>query len=242
LIVIDQSANFGSVGGYTLVGGLMGVSDVRTNLIVANFMNYGDINANYIVGGLFGIISPIQGIKVQIINSYNRGVVTALDYGVGGLIGGVAPEIPNFEFPVLGEVHIYNSFNVGLVRALNLGRSNVNFEDFSGGSIIGFRYILTYMYGVSFTPQVTSFLETTYDADTNNYIETGKIIDLDLPGVGNGNNTDMNMIHNPQYLFNADLFIYQTAWDFYTIWASEENRLDGLPYLQFLDSFLSNIL
>jgi hypothetical protein len=242
LIVIDQSANFGSVGGYTLVGGLMGVSDVRTNLIVANFMNYGDINANYIVGGLFGIISPIQGIKVQIINSYNRGVVTALDYGVGGLIGGVAPEIPNFEFPVLGEVHIYNSFNVGLVRALNLGRSNVNFEDFSGGSIIGFRYILTFMYGVSFTPQVTSFLETTYDADTNNYIETGKIIDLDLPGVGNGNNTDMNMIHNPQYLFNADLFIYQTAWDFYTIWASEENRLDGLPYLQFLDSFLSNIL
>ena len=242
LIVIDQSANFGSVGGYTLVGGLMGVSDVRTNLIVANFMNYGDINANYIVGGLFGIISPIQGIKVHIINSYNRGVVTALDFGVGGLIGAVTPEIPNFGLSVLGEVHIYNSFNVGLVRALNLGRSNVNFEDFSGGSIIGFRYILTFMYGVSYTPQVTTILETIYDVDTNNYIETNNTVSLDLPGVGNGNNTDMNMIHNPQYIFNADLFIYQTAWDFYTIWASEENRLDGLPYLQFLDSFFDNVV
>lgn len=243
LIVIDQSANFGSVGGYTLVGGLMGVSDVRTNIIVANFMNYGDINANYIVGGLFGLISAIQGIKVQIINSYNRGVVTALDYGVGGLIGGVAPRTINFDNPVLvlGEVHIYNSFNAGLVRALNLGRTNVNFEEFSGGSIVGFRYILTYMYGVSYTPQETAFLETTYDFDTNNYIETGNIIALDLPGVGDGNNIDMTMIHNPQYLFNADLFIYQTAWDFYTIWASDENRLDGLPYLQFLDSFFDNV-
>jgi hypothetical protein len=205
-------------------------------------MNYGDINANYIVGGLFGIISPVQGIKVHIINSYNRGVVTALDYGVGGLIGGVAPETPNFEFPVLGELHLYNSFNAGLVRALNLGRSNVDFEDFAGGSIIGFRYILTYMYGVSYTPQETAFLETTYNADTNNYIETGNIIALDLPGVGNGNNIDMNLIHNPQYLFNADLFIYQTAWNFSTIWASDEDRLDGLPYLQFLDSLLNNIL
>ncbi len=239
LIVIDQSANFGSVGGYGIVGGLMGVSDIRTNLIVANFMNYGDINANYIVGGLFGIISPIQGIKVHIINSYNRGVVTALDYGVGGLIGGVAPELPNFEFPVLGELHMYNSFNVGLVRTLNLGKANTDFEDFAGGSIIGFRYILTYMYGVSYTPQVTSYEETTYEIDT--YIETGKIIDLDLPGVGNGNNTDMNMIHNPQYLFNPDLFIYRTAWNFSTIWAADDNRLDGLPYLQFLDTLLIDV-
>lgn len=242
LIVIDQSANFGSVGGYGIVGGLMGVSDVRTNLIVANFMNYGNINANYIVGGLFGMISAIQGVKVQIINSYNRGVVTSLDYGVGGLIGGVAPETPNFEFPVMGEVHIYNSFNAGLVRALNLGRSNADFQDFAVGSIIGFRYILTYMYGVSYTPQETAFLETTYNADTNNYIETGNIIALDLPGVGSGNNIDMNLIQNPQYLFNADLFIYQTAWNFSTIWASDEDRLDGLPYLQFLDSLLDDIL
>jgi len=242
LIVIDQSANFGSVGGYTLVGGLMGISDIRTNLIVANFMNYGNITANYIVGGLFGLISLFQGIKVQIINSYNRGVVTALDYGVGGLIGGVAPEIPNFEFPIFGEVHIYNSFNVGLVRALNLGQANTDFEDFAGGSIIGFRYILTYMYGVSYTPQITSYEETIYDTDTNSYIQTDKTIELDLPGVGNGNNTDMNMIHNPQYLFNPDLFIYQTAWNFSTIWAADDNRLDGLPYLQFLDTLPIDVI
>ena len=242
LIVIDQSANFGSVGGYTLVGGLMGISDIRTNLIVANFMNYGNITANYIVGGLFGLISLFQGIKVQIINAYNRGVVTALDYGVGGLIGVVAPENPNFEFPILGEVHIYNSFNVGLVRALNLGQANTDFEDFAGGSIIGFRYILTYMYGVSYTPQITSYEETIYDTDTSSYIETDKTIELDLPGVGNGNNTDMNMIHNPQYLFNPDLFIYQTAWNFSTIWAADDNRLDGLPYLQFLDTLPIDVI
>jgi hypothetical protein len=231
LIVIDQSANFGSVIGYTLVGGLMGLSDAKTNLIVANFMNYGNIDAEFIAGGLFGLIAPMQGIKVHIINSYNRGVVTAVAYGVGGLIGGVVPEIFNFETSVLGEVHIYNSFNVGLVRALSLGESRDDFEDVFGGSIIGYRMILTYMYGVSYTPQMTSF------EDNNN-----NTIEIELPGVGSGNNIDLNLIHNPEYLFNADLFIYQTAWNFSTIWTSDEDRLDGLPYLQFLDSLLNDIL
>jgi hypothetical protein len=230
LIVIDQSANFGSIIGYSLVGGLMGLSDSRTNLIVANFMNYGNIDAEFIAGGLFGVIAPMQGIKVQIINSYNRGVVTAVAYGVGGLIGGVVPETFNFETSVLGEVHIYNSFNAGLVRALELGESSDDFNEFSGGSIIGFRFILTYMYGVSYTPQMTTF------QNNNNTIE------IELPGVGNGNNIDMNLIHNPQYLFNADLFIYQTAWNFSTIWESDEDRFDGLPYLQFLDYLIEETL
>jgi|GEM_PF-3297659 len=240
LIVVDQAANFGSVGGISMVGGLMGISDVRTNFIVANFMNHGNVEALFIAGGFFGVVSPVLGIKVQIINSYNRGVVTARDYGVGGLIGGVVPETFNFVYPVLGEVHIYNSFNVGLVQALNLGKSNVNFDEFSGGSIIGIRFMLVYMYGVSYTSQITEFAQQEYDQNTLSYVETGRTISILLPGVGNGNNTDMMAIANPQFLFNQNQFIYRTAWDFTNIWASDVNELDGLPYLQFLESLLGN--
>lgn len=242
LVVVDQSVNFGSVGGFELVGGLMGISDARTNFILANFMNYGNIDAINRVGGLFGLISPAESIKVHIINSYNRGVITAADYGVGGLIGGIAPNSYFFDYPVFGEVHIYNSFNAGLIRTLNLGKDNYTIQDFAGGSIVGFRSIVTYMYGVSFTPQNITYVEMNYDFNTNSYFETGNFIEIDLPGVGDGNNVDMTLIHNPSFFFQADLFVYQTAWDFYTVWTSDGERLDGLPYLQFLDAWFANVI
>jgi hypothetical protein len=237
-IVANEIANFGVVEGYALVGGFTGLNDGRTNLILANFMNYGNLYGMEYVGGLIGIVTPMFGIKVQIINSYNLGSIFVSDYAGGGLVGGLIPEDFYFDFPFFGDLSIYDSFNLGSLNFESLGKANSTYDDVGGGAIIGVRVLLALMDGVSFVEQRSDIAQYTFDDASQTYISLGFSINMDLPAVGTGNLVDILMIEDDSKLLSDENFIYQSDWNFETVWkrsADSNIGLGELPYLRFLD-------
>jgi hypothetical protein len=100
-IIIQQSFNQGNVVGLGFVGGIMGLTDERTNLTVANVYNVGDIAARFAVGGILGLASPAIDVEVVLVNTYNAGDILVTDLIAGGLIGAT---IPFFFFGSLGKL------------------------------------------------------------------------------------------------------------------------------------------
>jgi hypothetical protein len=221
-LIIQQSFNEGIVDGLGFVGGIMGLTDERTNLIIANAYNVGDVAAEFGVGGILGIASPGIGVEILIVNTYNAGDIFVWDRLAGGLIGGTFPTIffdfdlyggpPDFDLLpfIFGSVEIHNSFHVGEIN----GDPD---SFFASASVIGFRFIQTRMYGVSYLQQFYNLVF--------------------LPGVAEGNNVDMKAIAlEDSFLYFDDArFIYRSAWNFTNVW----QWIDGnnLPTLRnfFLD-------
>jgi hypothetical protein len=239
LIIIKEVANFGSVNGAFMVGGFMGISDERTDLYIVDAINYGNITATEFVGGFIGLATPTIDVNIYLVNLYNRGVITA-DYYAGGIIGGAVPYHLNFEMPFFGHIHIIDSFNAGLLNIETLGVDwNQSYLATTSGAIVGGRYIPTSMYGVSYMPQYESFPELYFDFIANEWITTGRMINVELYGSGSGQNIDLIAIENASYIFDPAMFVYQQAWNFATVWQTGGEPFDQLPMLQFL--FLINL-
>jgi hypothetical protein len=229
-LIIQQSFNEGIVDGLGFVGGIMGLSDERTNLIIANAYNVGDVAAELGVGGILGIASPGIGVEILIVNTYNAGDIFVWDVLAGGLIGGTFPTIffdfnpndgpPNFDLLpfIFGSVEIHNSFHVGEIN----GDPD---SFFASASVIGLRFIQTRMYGVSYLQQ---FFIDEFDVLPSTTF---------LPGVAEGNNVDMKAIAlEDSFLYFDDArFIYRSAWNFTNVWEWIEGN--NLPTLRniFLD-------
>jgi len=230
-IIIQQSFNQGNVVGLGFVGGIMGLTDERTNLTVANVYNVGDIAARFAVGGILGLASPAIDVEVVLVNTYNAGDILVTDLIAGGLIGATIPFFffgsfdgpPDFDFFALlfGSIEIYNSFHVGEII------SNIDDIDllFSTASVIGVRLIQTRMYGVSYLQQ---FVDLEID---------GVINSTPFPGVAEGNNVDLKAIApEDSFLYFEDArFIYRTAWNFTYVWEWDESNPLSLPILQNID-------
>jgi hypothetical protein len=230
-IIIQQSFNQGIVVGLGFVGGIMGLTDERTNLTVANVYNVGDIAAWFAVGGILGLASPAIDVEVVLVNTYNAGDIFVEGELGGGLIGATIPFFffgsfdgpPDFDIFALlfGSIEIHNSFHVGEMRG--------NFDDFdslfSTASVIGVRAIQTRMYGVSFLQQ---FIDLEID---------GVINSTPFPGVADGNNVDLKAIApEDSFLYFEDArFIYRTAWNFTYVWEWDESNPLSLPILQNID-------
>jgi hypothetical protein len=225
-LIIQQSFNEGTIEGIGFVGGIMGLTDERTNVTIANAYNVGDIFAEVAGGGILGLGTPAIGIEIIIINTYNAGDIIVTEEIAGGLIGGVTPlfmfgyfyydpfyEMMDFMF---GSIEIYNSFNVGYIVV----DPQDYYDIFASASVIGARLIQTRMYGVSFLQQVVEF------------DEMGNLFTMNLSGVALGNNVDMKAIAlEDSFLYFDDArFIYRSAWNFTYIW----EWLDGntLPTLR----------
>ena len=248
LIVANEVANFGDVSGDILVGGFTGLNDGLTNLILANFMNYAFISAREIAGGLIGLASPMMGINVAVINSYNEGRISVTDFGAGGLIGAIFPMIyddyygfPFYELQLFsGQVSISNSFNFGQIIVENLGLEVEDFFQGGSGSIIGLRISLAIMDGVSYVEEEIDVDQFVFDDVNSVYIPTGEFITMVVPGVGAGNLVDVFMIQGESVYTTEEFFLYQTIWNFETIWARSPDSLIvglNLPFLQFLAEF-----
>jgi hypothetical protein len=211
-LIIQQSFNEGIVDGLGFVGGIMGLTDERTNLIIANAYNVGDVAAEFGVGGILGIASPGIGVEILIVNTYNAGDIFVWDILAGGLIGGTFPTIffdlndgpPDFDLllSIFGSVEIHNSFHVGEIN----GDPD---SFFASASVIGVRFIQTRMYGVS-------YLQQFYDLDELGFFP----LSTSLPGVAEGNNVDMKAIAlEDSFLYFDDArFIYRSAWNFTNVW------------------------
>lgn len=239
LVVMKEVANFGSVNGAYIVGGFMGISDERTNVLIVDAINYGNITGTEFVGGFIGIATPIIDVNVYLVNVYNRGVITA-DFTAGGLIGGAMPYHLNLEIFLFGHIHLIDSFNAGLIRMETLGLEwNNSYQATSGGAIVGARFIMTNMYGVSYLAQSQMIAEQYYDFNENLWITTGRILNVALYGAGAGSILEITTIENANFYFNPDMFLYQHTWDFATVWQTGGEPFDQLPMLQFL--FLINL-
>jgi hypothetical protein len=214
-LIIQQAFNEGLVAGIGFVGGIMGLTDEITNLIIANAYNSGEVFADGgLVGGILGLASPAIGIEIKLINTYNSGDIYVLEEIAGGLIGAAGPLFvigyfsgypfyDMFDF-IFGSIEIYNSFNVGEII---LDPQNLN-SVFGSASVIGFRLTQTRMYGVSFLQQ---FVELD---------EMGFLRNIPLPGVAGGNNVDMKAIapEDAFLYFDDARFIYRSAWNFTNVW------------------------
>jgi hypothetical protein len=238
LIVANEIANFGTVEGYALVGGFTGINDGRTNLILGNFMNCGNIYAVQFGGGLIGIVSPRIDVKVQIINSYNFGTVTVNDYAAGGLVGALVPEENFWDFPFFGDLSIFDSFNLGEVIVTNLGREDADYYESGAGAIFGVRVLLAIMDGVSYLEQISDIPQYIFDDASQSYVPTGESVTMNLPAAGDGNHVDIQRIEDESKLVSDEDFIYQSDWNFQTVWKRNSDAnigLGELPYLRFLD-------
>ena len=225
-LIIQQSFNEGIVDGLGFVGGIMGLTDERTNLIIANAYNVGDVAAEFGVGGILGIASPGIGVEILIVNTYNAGDIFVRDILAGGLIGGTFPTIlfelndgpPDFDFLpfIFGSVEIHNSFHVGEIN----GDPD---SMFASASVIGARFIQTRMYGVS-------YLQQFYDLEGLGFFTLSTF----LPGVAEGNNVDMKAIAlEDSFLYFDDArFIYRSAWNFTNVWEWDVLNPLSLPTLQ----------
>jgi hypothetical protein len=225
-LIIQQSFNEGIVDGLGFVGGIMGLTDERTNLIIANAYNVGDVAAEFGVGGILGIASPGIGVEILIVNTYNAGDIFVRDVLAGGLIGGTFPTIffdlndgpPDFDLLpfIFGSVEIHNSFHVGEIN----GDPD---SMFASASVIGVRIIQTRMYGVS-------YLQQFYDLEELGFFT----LNTSLPGVAEGNNVDMKAIAlEDSFLYFDDArFIYRSAWNFTNVWEWDVLNPMSLPTLQ----------
>jgi hypothetical protein len=216
-VILQSAVNFGYISGFAFVGGMVGLMDQRTYFTVANVINYGQIEGFYGIGGLVGLLSPIIGIKINVINSANFGTISVFGSGGGGLLGGASPFFNfMFDFPVFGEINVYNSFNVGNINIPNL-------EDFfwyiTIGSVIGVRDLMITMYGVSYLKQTLTIDIPIYNPDTDTYEPSGELIDVVLPPVGMGNAIDLSMVENADLLTTPENFIYRSVWNMQTTWA-----------------------
>ncbi len=98
---IENTINKASVYGYSISGGLLGVT---TNLVSINqSYNTGDIKSTYISGGLVGIIEKSSA-NINILKSYNTGSMTSANYG--GLVGITTNNT--------GTISISNAFNTSV--------------------------------------------------------------------------------------------------------------------------------
>ncbi len=95
---IENTINKASVYGYSVSGGLVGVTTSLTN--INQSYNTGDIKSSYISGGLVGIIEKSSN-NLSITKSYNTGSINSANFG--GLIGVTTNNT--------GLVSITNSFN-----------------------------------------------------------------------------------------------------------------------------------
>ena len=230
-VIVQSAANFGAVHGFLLVGGIIGLMDERTNFTVANVINHGAITGGFGVGGLVGFLIPIVGIKIHLINSANFGDVTVREEGGGGLIGGASPFLTGifFEFPVFGEINLYNTFNAGSIIFSTSIDNAGDYETF--GSIIGIRELMITMYGVSYLKQTFEVEMTNYDPITDTFEPTGEFFEVIMQPVGIGNLVDLTFVENAALLTVAETFIYRTVWNFNTTWA----WVDGLLLPQMPD-------
>jgi len=234
LIYLNEVINLSQVVGLYKVGGIMGLNDERTNLIALNLVNFAQIEGERYVGGLFGVISPMFSIKVTIKNSYNVGEIIIKGYLAGGLIGSVGIDNFNFDFPLWGEVHLYHSFNVGNIVAYRLGYDEIDYLNLGIGSIIGARFTLAYIYGVSYLPQTNTVEVYSYNVDNNTYEPSGEYMAFSLDAVGYGNLLDFTLYDSPEALLFPDAFPYRTIWDFENVWAYVPLGDFELPILRFL--------
>ncbi|MEY3431782.1 MAG: heme/hemopexin-binding protein precursor [Bacillota bacterium] len=237
-VYMNEVANFGMITGILDVGGLFGINDYRTSLWMNNAVNYGDVFGNNRVGGLIGRAVPGPTALVRIVNSYNRGSIYLVNSQGSGIIGSTFPY--GFMFDnIWGEIELYNVFNVGLILPERFGEENLTFVNFASGAILGTRLILTTMYSVSYLDQTSSYQEVNYDGDQNLFIPTGRTLYASVMPVGEGNQIDATRIESRDYFYNPDQFVYRSAWDFETIWTSDELMFEGLPYLQIFETFLN---
>ena len=234
-IYMNEVINVGNIRGVLRVGGVMGFNDQTTNMIAMNMMNVGEVYAELFVGGLFGLLSPYLSIKVTIKNSYNFGEIIVENYMAGGLIGGIVPINFDFFAPLLGEVHLYHSFNIGIVTPTFLGFDGTDFSGYRAASIIGSREILTFMYDVTYIPQISTVELIEFNNDTSTFEATGEFIDLKINGVANGNMVDVKELASALPLTDDNNFYYQNYWDMENVWRFveiDENTM--IPVLRFI--------
>ena len=234
-IYMNEVLNVGQIRGVLRVGGIMGFNDQTTNMIAMNMMNVGNVNAEMFVGGLFGLLSPYFSIKVTIKNSYNFGEIIVENYIAGGLIGGIVPYNFDFFTPIYGEVHLYHSFNIGTLTPLDLGFDGANFSTIGVGSIIGSRQLLTYMFDVTYIPQISNVELIEFNNDTLTFVPTGEFVDFKIDGVASGNMVDVKELASALPLTDDNNFYYQSYWDMQNVWRFveiDENTM--IPVLRFV--------
>lgn len=109
-LTITNSYNTGSVSGYWYIGGLAGSGEEP---VVSGSYNMGAVSGEESVGGLVGgVEGDGNDNDLEVINSYNVGVVTGLNgeaekcFNVGGLVGRVE---------AVGTTVVRGSYNTGTV-------------------------------------------------------------------------------------------------------------------------------
>lgn len=135
--VIENAINKASVYGYSISGGLVGVTTSSTN--INQSYNTGDIKSTYISGGLVGIIEKSSD-NINISKSYNTGSIISANFG--GLIGittkstgtisisnafNTSPTNYSIGIVYNSTVNITNSYYVNGTSAIKEGVTNGNF-------------------------------------------------------------------------------------------------------------------
>ena len=122
----DALTNTGSIAGNEKVGGIIGLLN---NDILSNCQNLGTVSAVGKVGGIAGYIHQ----SGQIVNSINRGSVTATE----GYLGGICGEV-NSELARQTSTSLLNCVNVGRVQ-VNAGGLSARYTGGIAGYLEGAR-------------------------------------------------------------------------------------------------------
>lgn len=215
---IEQSTNWGSVVGVSLVGGLVGSIEGFYNVEIHQSYNQGSVEGESAIGGLLGMLMSYAGLPSSIRDSYNSGTLKGV-YGVGGLVGASFPNYETQEFGN-GYLNIERSFNVGSIISLELGFYGANYEFNQIGAIIGARYLggTHSMVSYRYLEEVVELYE--FNGENKNVYDDALMI---LPSAGYGMDADMFAIQELNR-FKETNFLYSSLWNFRDVWSFNDEK------------------
>ena len=264
--MIKYSANYGSVIGFSEMGGIVGGTGATTDywhtLVVEESLNRGTINGYDKVGGLVGSVDGTFNLVLK--NSFNQGIIDG-QYIVGGLLG---------EFAAFNSVDsiILNSYNTGTIRGLSLigGLVGSSFPDDYGSDSysLGVLHIESSFNVGIIDPHFLGFNGNDYfnvyagsiigfrglggDLTFVSYLKQSQLVDLydivsneaevygtqsmTVPASGFGFGFDTFVV-NSMAIFEEGNFLYENLWNLQQTWTF----IDELPLPQLRNNIANTI-
>lgn len=165
---ITRCANYGTVVGDTLVGGIIG--STATGVLVRDCANYGSVIAKTNVGGIMGDVKTSEsGDNMSALYNMNVGrvILCAENDGKGTVCGDVSIKDEQ-HFELSSVYYLYGNHAVGTLTSGKLGTNNVmqaTQQEFSDGTVCDALNMVDDKFFREFIPEYDQFISNNEDEE-----------------------------------------------------------------------------